>query len=51
MPVDPAAMRALGLGELVVAPGKHTLLTDATRLPWLADVLPVPPLRSILVGR
>ncbi|MEX0834889.1 MAG: DUF5317 domain-containing protein, partial [Nitriliruptor sp.] len=38
MPVDPGAMRALGLGELSVAPGKHTLLTDATRLPWLADV-------------
>jgi hypothetical protein len=48
MPVDPAAMRALGLGELEVPPGKHTLLTDGTRLPWLADVIPLPPLRSIV---
>lgn len=48
MPVDPAAMRALGLGELQVPPGKHTLLTDATRLPWLADIFPLPPLRSII---
>jgi hypothetical protein len=48
MPVDPAAMRALGLGELQVPPGKHTLLTDATRLPWLADVYALPPLRSII---
>lgn len=48
MPVDPDAMRALGLGALEVPPGKHTLLTDATRLPWLADIFPLPPLRSII---
>lgn len=48
MPVDPRAMQALGLGELEVPPGKHTLLTETTRLPWLADVIPVPPLRSII---
>jgi hypothetical protein len=48
MPVDPNAVRALGLGELEVPIGKHTRLTDDTRLPWLADVLPVPPLRSIV---
>lgn len=48
MPVDPAAVRALGLGELEVPVGKHTLLTDDTRLPWLADILPLPPLRSIV---
>jgi hypothetical protein len=48
MPVDPGAMRALGLGELEVPPGKHTLLTEATHLPWLADVVPLPPLRSII---
>lgn len=48
MPVDPGAIRALGLGELEVPPGKHTLLTEDTRLPWLADVLPLPPLRSIV---
>jgi hypothetical protein len=48
MPVDPAAVRALGLGELEVPIGKHTLLTEGTRLPWLADIIPVPPLRSIV---
>jgi hypothetical protein len=48
MPVDPNAVRALGLGELEVPIGKHTVLTEDTRLPWLADVLPVPPLRSIV---
>lgn len=48
MPVDPEAMRRLGLGELEVPPGKHTLLTEDTRLPWLADVWALPPLRSII---
>jgi hypothetical protein len=48
MPVDPSAVRALGLGDLEVPIGKHTVLTEDTRLPWLADVLPVPPLRSIV---
>jgi hypothetical protein len=37
-----------GLGELEVPPGKHTLLTEDTRLPWLADVWALPPLRSII---
>lgn len=48
MPVDPAAIAALGLGDLEVPPGKHTLLTADTRLPLLADIIPVPWLRSIL---
>lgn len=48
MPVSPRAMDALGLGPLEVPPGKHTLLTDATRVPWLADIIPVPPLRTII---
>jgi hypothetical protein len=48
MPVDPAAIAALGLEGVEVPPGKHTLLTDTTRLPWLADIIPVPWLRSIL---
>ncbi len=48
MPVDPAAIRALGLDGAEVPPGKHTLLTEDTRLPWLADVWPLPPLRSII---
>ncbi|MFW5933655.1 MAG: DUF5317 domain-containing protein [Actinomycetota bacterium] len=48
MPVDPAAIRAIGMEGAEVAPGKHTLMTSSTRLPWLADVIPVPPLRSII---
>jgi hypothetical protein len=48
MPVDPAAIRALGLDGEVVPLGKHTLLTDATRLPWLADIWALPLLRSII---
>ncbi len=48
MPVDPAAIRAIGLEGATVPPGKHTLMTEATRLPWLADIIPVPPLRSII---
>lgn len=49
MPVDPAAMRAVGVDTDIAVPlGKHTLLTANTRLPWLADILPLPPLRSIV---
>ncbi len=48
MPVDPAAIAALGIEGATVAPGKHTLLTADTHLPWLADIIPVPWLRSIL---
>jgi hypothetical protein len=48
MPVGPEAMHALGLGPLEVPLGKHTLLTETTRLPWLADIIPLPPLRSII---
>jgi hypothetical protein len=48
MPVDPAAIAALGLDGATVPPGKHTLLTPDTNLPWLADIIPVPWLRSIL---
>jgi hypothetical protein len=48
MPVDPDAIRALGIEGAAVPPGKHTLLDDQTRLPWLADIWPLPPLRSII---
>jgi hypothetical protein len=48
MPVDPDAIRALGIDGATVPPGKHTLLDDQTRLPWLADIWPLPPLRSII---
>jgi hypothetical protein len=48
MPVDPDAIRALGIDGATVPPGKHTLLDDQTRLPWLADLWPLPLLRSII---
>lgn len=48
MPVHPEAIAALGQepGELVR--GKHVLMDDDTRLWWLADIWPVPPIRSII---
>lgn len=48
MPVSPAALAALGADPGVVPAGKHTLLTEGTRLPWLADILPVPLLRVVI---
>lgn len=48
MPVDPAAIAAIGLEGATVPPGKHTLLTAETHLPWLADIIPVSWLRSIV---
>lgn len=48
MPVDPEAILALGGDPAALQPGKHTLMTSETRLPWLADVWPLPPLRSII---
>jgi hypothetical protein len=48
MPVDPDAIVALGGDPSALAPGKHTLLTSDTRLPWLADVWALPPLRSVI---
>lgn len=48
MPVDPVAIAALGIDGATVPPGKHTLLTPDTHLALLADIIPVPWLRSIL---
>ena len=48
MPVSPEALTALGAEQGATPTGKHTLLTEETRLPWLADILPLPPLRSII---
>jgi len=48
MPVDPEAIAALGIEGAEVAPGKHVVLTEDTRLPWLADIWALPPLRSII---
>lgn len=48
MPVDPVAVERLGVGEVEVSPGKHELMTEDTRLPWLADVHPIAPIRTIV---
>jgi hypothetical protein len=48
MPVSQDAIDALGIGEVTVHPGKHELMTDETRFGWLADVHPLPPLRTIV---
>lgn len=49
MPVAPEAIASLG-GDPSTASlaGKHHLMTAATSLPWLADVLPVAPLDLII---
>lgn len=47
MPVSPEALRQVG-GAAAVDPGKHELLTGGTALPLLADVIPVPVLRSVI---
>lgn len=49
MPVAPQALAALGADPAqVTVLGKHTLLHEGTRLPWLADVIPVRPLRTVV---
>lgn len=48
MPVDPDAIAALGRDSSDLVRGKHVVMDDDTRLPWLADIWPVPPLRSII---
>jgi hypothetical protein len=48
MPVDPEALRLVGLGASQLPSGKHALLTSATTLPLLADVWPLPRLRTIV---
>jgi hypothetical protein len=48
MPVDPEAMVAVGLSAEGAIQGKHVLMTEATRLPWLGDVFPIPVLRTVI---
>ena len=48
MPVDPEAIAALGRDPSELVRGKHIVMDADTRLPWLADIWPVPPLRSII---
>lgn len=48
MPVDPDAIAAAGLPLRDALHGKHTLLTSETRLALLADIIPIPVLRSVI---
>ncbi len=48
MPVDPEAIAAIGRDSSELVRGKHVLLDEDTRLPWLADIWPVPVLRSVI---
>lgn len=48
MPVDTAAIERLGVGQVEVPPGKHEVMTEETRLAWLGDVHPIPPIGTIV---
>lgn len=48
MPVDLDAVRALGFEDPTIIEGKHVVMTEETRLPWLADVLALPIVRTII---
>lgn len=48
MPVAPEAIEAVGLDGAEVPPGKHELMDEDTRLPFLADTWPLPPIRTIV---
>jgi hypothetical protein len=47
MPVSPDAARRAGVG-LPETSVKHVVLDDDTRLPWLADVIPLPGMREVI---
>ena len=48
MPVSAEAAEAAGLGSIGEVGLKHELLTDATLLPFLADVIPIPVIAKIV---
>lgn len=48
MPVAPEAIAAIGLPGVEPISGKHELMTDHSRLRYLADIVPLPPLRTIV---
>ncbi|MDP8928029.1 MAG: DUF5317 domain-containing protein [Actinomycetota bacterium] len=48
MPVAPEAIAAIRLPGVEPIPAKHEIMTDASRLRYLADVVPLPPLRTIV---
>lgn len=47
MPVSEEAYHAAG-GAEALEPGRHRLLEAGDALPWLADVLPIRPLRTVV---
>lgn len=53
MPVDIARAQAIGLHQPAIEAGrsaKHTPLAAGARLPWLADVIPVPFPRKLMIS-
>lgn len=48
MPVSPEAIAVLGRDGSDLVRGKHILMDETTRLPWLADIWPVPPILAII---
>ena len=48
MPVAPDAIEAVGLDGAEVPPGKHELMDDDTRLAFLGDTWPLPPIGTIV---
>ena len=48
MPVDPEAIRAIGLAGVHVDPGKHVAMAADTVLPWLGDRYPLAPIKTII---
>jgi hypothetical protein len=48
MPVSPAALEAITGEPTTFEPGKHRVLTDGDVLPWLADIIPLPLLRTVV---
>lgn len=48
MPVSEEAARIAGVASLAQAGAEHEVLGAGTRLPWLADVIPIPRAREVL---
>lgn len=48
MPVSADALATTGLADPGDIVGKHELMTDDTRFAFLADVIPLPPLRTVI---
>lgn len=48
MPVAAGALEAVSGRPAALVPGKHRLLGPGDTLPWLADVLPIPLLRTVV---